>query len=105
MVANFEGVINATTLTCNVTNEGIQISTFWSIANFGGIVSRRPLGLADPDDESFIVSGDPRPERTSTFRNRITIRNWTSAVDGVTLFCGTGSVPDQTQVLLRIYSE
>ena len=105
MVANFEGAVNATTLTCNVINEGNQIGTIWSVSNFGGVPSRRNVGTADPDRDFFLISGTLRPNSTLTFGNRITILNWTSAVDTATLFCGTGREPEQASVVLRIYSK
>ena len=105
VVANFEGVINATTLTCNVTNEGIQIGTFWSVANFDNVLATQPLLLADPDSDFFLVSGDQRPNVNATFGNHITVLNWTLAVDSVILFCGTGRMPHESNVTLRIYSK
>ena len=105
-MANFEGVINAATLMCNVTNaQQTQIGTIWSVANFGGVPDIRPVNLADPDSNIFLISGDLRPGLDITFGNRITILNWTSAVDAVTLYCGTGEIPDQAEVALRIYSK
>ena len=44
VVANFEGSLNAATLTCNVSHEGSQRFTFWSIANFRGVAGRQSLG-------------------------------------------------------------
>ena len=106
MVANFEGAINATTLTCNVTNtNGQQVSTIWNVANFDGVPDIRRVSTADPDSNIFLISGDLRPGLALTFGNRITVLNWTSAVDAVTLYCGTGEIPDQAGVALRIYSK
>ena len=104
MVANFEGAVNATTLTCDVTNEGSQVSTIWSVANFGEVAAPRPVTIADPESDFLLIGGDPRPNLTFTFGNRITVLNWTSAVDVVTLFCGTGREPEQVSISLRIYS-
>ena len=102
-MANFEGAINATTLTCNVFNDqGDQISTTWSVTNFEGVNTIRSLTL---QDTLFLVGGDLIPMTTITFLNRITIVNWTSALDGVTLYCGIGSDLDQASVLLKLYSE
>ena len=48
VVANIEGAINATTLTCNVINdEGVQLTTTWSVANFKGELGIRPLSIVD----------------------------------------------------------
>ena len=102
-MANFEGAINATTLTCNVFNDqGGQISNTWSVANFEGVTSIRPLTL---QDTLFSLGGDLIPNTTLTFLNQITIVNWTSALDGVTLHCGIGTDLDQASVLLKLYSE
>ena len=106
VVANFEGAINATTLTCNVTNtNGQQVSTIWNVANFDGVPNIRRVSTADPDSNIFLISGDLRPGLTITFGNRITVLNWTSAVDAVTLYCGTGEIPHQAGIALRIYSK
>ena len=104
VVANFEGAVNDPTLTCNVTNEGSQVSTIWSVANFGGVATPRPVTIADPQSDILLISGDLRPNLTFTFGNRITVLNWTSTVDAVTLFCGTGREPEQVSISLRIYS-
>ena len=107
MVANFEGGVNDTTLMCNVTNDmlNIQIPSTWSVRYFGGVSSVRPVGLVDPQWKVFSISGDPIPGFNVTFDNRITILNWTAMVDGVDLFCGTGSNLDLVGVTLRIYSK
>ena len=103
-MANFEGALNDTTLMCNVTFESTQISTTWSVGNFRGLSIAVLVGSADPQKEVFFISGDPRPGLNITFGNHITILNWTEIVDGVELFCGTGSNRRQTSVTLRIYS-
>ena len=100
-MANFEGVVNDPTLVCNVTDaQGDQSGTVWSLGDLGGV---QRISSSDP---RFTISGDPRPEAPSiTFDNRITVLNWTSALDGTTLFCGTGDNLEQASVSLRIYSE
>lgn len=40
VVANFESSLNATTLTCNISHEGSQIPTFWSVVNFQGVAGK-----------------------------------------------------------------
>ena len=95
VIANFEGAVNATTLTCNITNEGVQIFTFWSVSNFGGVSSSRPVAMLGSD--LFLLS-DPE-----SFLNQLTVTNWTSQLDGVTVFCGTGSEPAQANIRLRVY--
>ena len=102
-MANFEGAVNATTLTCNIiSDQGNQVTTTWSVANFEGITAVRPL---TPQDTLFSFGGDLIPNTTITFLNRITIVNWTSALDGVILYCGIGSDLDQASVLLKLYSK
>ena len=105
VVANFEGATNATTLTCNViSDQGAQHTTSWSIANFDSSTSAvsRPLTIADT---IFSFGGDLIPNTTITYLNQITIVNWTTALDGATLFCGTGQFPEQASVVFKIYSE
>ena len=103
VVANFEGALNATTLTCNVINgQGTQETTAWSVENFDGVPATRPI---ENTDTLFLFGGDLIPNTTITYLNQITIVNWTSALDGTTLFCGTGSFPEQASILFRIYSK
>ena len=103
VVANFEGAVNDPTLMCNVTDMGRQIGTIWSVANFEGVSLTRSVSVAG---DLFSIDGDPRPGLAPlTFENRITITNWTSAFDGVMLFCGTGEFLQQASVILRIYSK
>ena len=100
MIASFEGAVNTITLTCNVTNEGIQITTFWSVGNFRGVSNTHPIDVAG---DLFILSGDPIPNFNVTYLNRVTVSNLTSELDGVWLFCGTGALPEQANVVFRIY--
>lgn len=93
VVANFVGAINATTLRCDVTFLGSQIDTFWSVANFRGVVSRQGLILLSQN--LFLTGG--------MFLNELTVANWTSEVDKVIVFCGSGSQPTQANVTLRLY--
>jgi hypothetical protein len=106
VIANFEGTVNASTLTCNVTNTaGFMTSTAWFVLNFRG----SNLLHAINDDffpEVFSVEGDPRPtDPTRTFLNRLTLLNFTAELDGVTVYCGTGQNREQANFLLRVYSE
>ena len=102
MIADFEGTVNASTLTCNVTNDGIQLTTFWSVGNFRGVAGTRPI---DVTGDLFILSGDSIPNFSVTYQNKVTVSNLTSELDGVQLFCGTGTIPEQANVIFRIYSE
>jgi hypothetical protein len=95
VVANFEGVVNAPTLICNVTRGEIQIDTFWSIANFRGVPSGVSLLNLMSSQNVFLAEG--------IFLNELRVTNWTSEVDQVIVFCGTGGNPTQTNVTLRVY--
>ena len=95
VVANFEGTINATTLICNVTRGEDQIDTFWSFANFRGVDGRQSLLTLGSSQNLFLAGG--------LFLNELTITNWTSEVDQVIAFCGTGGDPTQANMTLRIY--
>ena len=105
MIANFEGTVNATTLTCNVTNsQGSQTSTSWFVQNFRGSSSLQSI-TDNFVPELFSVDGDPRPGFNITLRNRLTIVNLTSELDDVTVYCGTGQNPEQANFILRVYSK
>ena len=102
MVANFEGTLNATTVTCNVTDEfGNRAITSWSLGNFrGAAIQGYSLGLAP---ELFLLGGDQIPSFPSaTYDNQMTILNLTSELDRVVLYCGVGGEL-QANVTLRIY--
>ena len=103
VIADFEGAENVTTIMCNVTNGAlspIQLETRWSIANFRGEASLQTI----TDINLFLVSGDPNPISPSgSFRNRLTILRLTSELDGATVFCGIGALPQQANFPLRIY--
>ena len=105
MIADFEGTVNATTLTCNVTNsEGSQTTTSWFVRNFRGFSNLQ--GITDSFvPELFSVDGDPRTGLSITFRNRLTITNLTSELDEVTVYCGTGQNREQANFVLRVYSK
>lgn len=102
VVANFEGTINAITVTCNVTDEfGNRAITSWSLGNFRvpGIQGYS-LGLAP---ELFLLGGDPIPGAPdASYDNYMTILNLTSELDLVVLYCGVGGEL-QANVTLRIY--
>ena len=105
MVANFERTVNDPTLMCNVTDvDGNQVLTIWRVANFEGVPSPRQLTRMDT---LFFIDGHPIPNAGGiTYQNQITIVNWTSALDGVSLTCGSGGQDtEQIGVVLRIYSE
>ena len=104
LIANFEGTENATTITCNVTNsQGAQISTQWALTNFRGSTGLQLVNNAAP--ELFEITGDPIPNTMFTFINHLTVVNLVRDLDHVTVFCGTGVMPQQANFLLRIYRE
>ena len=101
LIANFEGAVNATTLFCNVSSDGIQVT--WSIQNYRGSNS---TGLEDitSSPEPFIVDGDPNPLAPQfSLSNELTVSNWTTDLDGATIFCGTGQDQREASFLLRVY--
>ena len=95
VIANFEGAINATTLICNVTRGETQLDTFWNFANFRGVAGRQSLISLGSSQNLFVAEG--------LFLNELTVTSWTSEVDQVIVFCGTGGEPTQANVTLRIY--
>ena len=95
-VGNFEGAVNVTTITCNVTRDGSQAETAFSVTNFRGDPIVRPVFTLQNQDV-FLISGP--------LNNKLIITNWTSEVDNVTLYCGTPSVLLQAYVTLRLYSK
>ena len=103
LIANLEGAENATTLTCNVSNpEGDQITTQWNVGNFRG---SGPNDFREANEllELFFISGDPIPNSNFLFNNRLTILSWTTEVDEVIMYCGTGQMPQQANFNLRVY--
>ena len=104
VIPNFEGTQNATTLACNVSDGGVQITTQWNVGNFRGGGPNDLRSISDAP-ELFSVSGDPIPNTTFTYENRLTILNWANELDGVTVYCGSGQEPQQASFVLRIYRE
>ena len=77
-IANFEGTLNAATLTCNITFQGSQISTTWSVGNFRGVEPPQVI-LENFATELFSVGGDPDPNNPGlTYLNQLTVLNLTS---------------------------
>ena len=103
MIVDFEGTINSTTLTCNITNLGNQISTQWGVGSFRGVPGLQ-LITDDLAPELFLISGDPIPSfPIFTYRNRLTILVMTSDLDEVIVYCGSGTDPQQANFVLRLY--
>lgn len=104
IVGSFEEPPNATTLTCNVTDQGRQIKTQWSVKHFRG-ASDLLANFSALAPELFLISGDPvATDNSSTFFNKLTILNWTSALDRVVVYCG-GEQPRRqlAKFTLRLY--
>lgn len=106
LIADFEGTENATTIICNVTNSiGSRTSTSWFVENFRGLEALQLVGI-DFAPELFSIGGDLRPtDPTRTFLNHFTIVNFTSELDNVMLYCGTGINRQQAEFSLRVYSK
>ena len=104
IVGSFEESPNATTLTCNVTNQGTQIDTHWNLKNFRG-ASGLLANFSALAPDLFLISGDPvATDNSSTFFNKLTILNWTSTLDRVIVYCG-GEKPHRqlANFTLRLY--
>ena len=103
VIANFEGTVNVTVITCNITNnEGLQISTQWTLGNFRGHESQLQSVAVAP--ELFLVTGDPATsDPRITYRNRLTILRLTFELDGVKVYCGGGGQLQQAHFTLRVY--
>lgn len=102
--------MNATTLACNVTlSDGItQTSTGWFVQNFRGIPGTQSI-TDDFETAIFSIGGDPLPnDATRTFRNQLTVLNFATELDRVTVFCGTGGSSknrEQGIFYFRVYSK
>lgn len=93
VIAHLPGAINATVIECNVfqdfSGEPLQVTTTWSLLNFMSldevIVNTRQF------DGLFLIGGTPTPPKllSRTYRNRITVINFTEDFDGTILCCGT----------------
>ena len=81
----------------------MQITTQWNLANFRGSVGLQTINNAAP--ELFEITGDPTPGTMFTFQNRLTVLNLVRELDRVSIFCGTGAMPQQADFVLRIYRE
>ena len=105
-IARFEGAVNATTLTCNVTfSDGLtQTFTEWFVRNLRGNDALQSIN----ENDVFSIGGDPLPtDAARTFRNQLTLLNFTAELDRVTIFCGTGAAGsrEQANFYLRVYSK
>ena len=103
IIADFEGTLNTTILMCDVVVNGgsLQITTQWNIESFRGSTGLQAL---PPDEDLFLLTGDELPsDPTFTAHNHLVLLNFTSELDGVTIYCGTGRLPRQANFKLRIY--
>ena len=57
VIADFEGTEDVITLTCNVTFNGAQATTRWTIENFRGVSGLQNI-REDFDPDLFVLSGD-----------------------------------------------
>ena len=102
VIANFEGTVNASTLTCNITDEqGLQISTQWTLRNFRGQGFQLQSVTSAP--ELFLVCGDPASDPRITYRNRLIVSSLSSELDAVMVYCGASDRLQQANFTLRIY--
>ena len=108
VITNSIGVRNATTCTldCKVHNRrGFRISTFWFVQDFRS----QPLLQVISDNsfpDLFSFGGDPVPtDPTRTYLNQLIFLNFTSELDGVTVFCGTGVSRKEAHFFIRVYSK
>ena len=106
VIANFEGAQNVSTLTCNVLNSnGARTTTAWFFQDFRSNPGLTAFAVGE-FTELFFDSGEVVPnDPTRTYRNELTFLNFTSDLDGVTVFCGTAIDRQQANFSLRVYSK
>ena len=106
VIANFEGAQNVSTLICNVLNSGgARTTTAWFLQDFRSNPGRLTAIAVGELTELFFFSGDVVPNTNITYRNELTFLNFTSDLDGVTVFCGTAINRQQANFSLRVYSK
>ena len=104
VITNFEGTVNAVTITCNIINSmGVQITTQWTLESYGNSPPGVLVPIGDPPTRLFEIDGDLIPGFSGTYENRLTVLNLTSALDEVIVHCGSGADPRQGSITLRIY--
>ena len=106
VIANFEGAQNVSTLTCNVLNSGgARTTTHWFLQTFRSNSGLQAIAVGELT-ELFFIGGDEVPtDPTRTYRNELTFLNFTSELDGVTVFCGTATNRQQANFALKVYSK
>ena len=103
VIADFEGTQNASTLTCNISDDqGLQILTQWTLLNYDGSGSLlRSITIAA---EYFSVSGDPTGHPIiPTYHNHLVVLRLATELDGVLVYCGGYDQFQQANFTLRIY--
>ena len=81
----------------------MQITTQWSLENFGNSPPGMLVAVGNPPIAPVEIDGDSRPGFFGTYENRLTVLNLTSALDEVIVHCGSGADPRQGSITLRIY--
>ena len=105
LVANFEGAQNVSTLTCNVLNSNnARTITGWFLQDFRSSTGLTAIAVGE-FTELFFIGGDVVLNTNITYRNQFTFLNFTSELDGVTVFCGTVINQRQANFTLRVYSK
>ena len=93
IVTDFEGSVNATTFICNIFDpiSSEQQTTVWRLQRPGNVtlenVSNSDLSITPDDSHKY---------------SQLTVRNLTSKLDGVTLYCGTEIEVNLASFSLRI---
>ena len=107
VIANFEGAQNVSTLTCNVLSSfsGARTTTSWFLQDFRSFSGLTAIAVGE-FTELLFFGGEVIPsDLTRTYRNELTFLNFTSELDGVTVFCGTAINRQQANFSLRVYSK
>ena len=105
VIGYFEGIGNAITITCNITNSmGVQITTQWNLENYGNRAPGVLVDIASVPNGLFQINGDPIPGFSEIYYdNRLTGLNLTSVLDKVIVHCGSGIQSNQAHFTFRIY--
>ena len=86
-VGHLTGSVDPVVFECNIRGEqdGQIVTTSWTLQNYRGVSGERFVVQSDFLDV-FSISGDIRPAG-STYRNRLTVLNFTEELDGTVLRC------------------
>lgn len=113
LIAQQIGAVNTSTFECDIFQEDsngnlIQITTTWTLQHFRSSGDDIILIVQSEFEGVFLIGGTPRPPGSfsPTYRNKITILNFTEEFDGTVLFCGTGLGEERRgHFNLRVYSK